>query len=151
MTTPNKGGYQPPTNPAPVSGPGKLSKRTDGKQPMRQLPDAAYGEQATFQDAQRAGPMDAAPSAPGPGQIQPVDTSHITPLGDPTQRPGEPVTAGAQAGPGPGPAALGLGNSADDPAFRNLVGMLPSLELMANSAAAGPAFKQFVRRVRAMR
>ena len=26
----NRGGYQQPTNPAPVSGPGSLSQRTDG-------------------------------------------------------------------------------------------------------------------------
>ena len=148
------GGYQRPNNPAPAPMPGALSKRTDGgpadpRQPIRDIPNAAYGEQQTFRSDEAGAPMAAAPQ---PGQApapQPVDTSHIVPMGAPTQSPMEPVTAGANAGPGPNSSALGLG-SANDPAVRNLVDSLPALELMANDPSSGFAFKQFVRRLRAM-
>lgn len=147
-----QGGYQAPTNPATVSLPGRLSRRTDGgpsnpSQARAQLPDAAYGEQKTYQDAQAGAPMAA---APGPDQMaQPPDLSQVVPFGAPTGRPGEPVTSGADAGPGPGSAALGL-SSADDPSVSHLRDSLPALELMANSPSAGFAFRQFVRRVYAM-
>ena len=39
------GGYQQPTNPAPVSGPGALSKRTDGAgQPAQYMSGLPYGQ-----------------------------------------------------------------------------------------------------------
>jgi hypothetical protein len=146
MTAP--GGYRPPANPAPVSGPGRLSRRTDG-QPQVQLPDAAYGEQKTFRTDQAGAPMAA---TPGPGDtpmVSPADLSSVVGFGEPTGRPGEPVTAGAAAGPGPGVEALGLADD-DDPGIRHLRDSLPALELMANQPNAGRALKQFVRRVRAM-
>lgn len=153
MTSP-RGGYQPPANPAPVGLPGKLSRRTDGgpadRQGRMQLPDAAYGEQATFQQDQAGAPMAA---APGPDQIHhgvaPADLSQVVGLGDDTAHPNQPVTAGAALGDGPGMEALGLGTD-DDPAVQNLRDVLPTLELMANSPSAGFAFRQFVRRTRSM-
>lgn len=152
-----RGGYQPPADPAPVGLPGALSRRTDGgpadRQPMRQLPDAAYGEQQTFRQDQQAAPMERAPGAaqaPPPSPVvQPADLSNVVPLNADTQNPVEPVTAGAALGEGPGVAALGLGQD-DDPAVRNLRDVLPALELMANSPSAGFAFKQFVRRARSV-
>ena len=49
----SRGGYRQPSNPAPVSGPGALSARTDGgagssKQPIRRIPGQAYGEGKAF-------------------------------------------------------------------------------------------------------
>lgn len=150
MTAPH-GGYRKPAHPAPVSGPGKLAKRTDGgpSQPIRDLPNPDYGEGATFRSDQAAAPMAAAPGPQG-GQlpIQPADLSQVTPLDAPTARPDEPVTAGAAAGPGPGMDALGLG-SQNDPGMQYLRQSLPALELMANMPIASDAFRQFVRRVRA--
>lgn len=146
MTGP--GGYQPPANPAPVSGPGRLSQRTD-RQPQMQLPDAAYGEQKTFREAQASAPMAAAPDATGQGGVQPADLSSVVPFGDPTSRPDEPVTAGAAVGAGPGVEALGLSDD-DDAGIRHLKDSLPALELMANQPHSGRALRQFVRRVRAM-
>ena len=119
------GGYQQPTNPAPVSGPGNLARRTDGgpgaKQPVMTLPDAKYGEAKAFKQQEQGAPMSALggmpspagpggpPAGPGPGgpagQAMP---DMPVPLSDPTQRPDEPVTHGADAGPGPGSASLGL-------------------------------------------
>lgn len=148
-----QGGYQPPANPAPVSLPGRLSRRTDGgpanpTQGKVNIPDAAYGEQQVFQNDQAA-PMAATPGPDQMGQAQPVDLSSVVPFGAPTSRPNEPVTAGADAGGGPGASALGL-NAENDPSVANLKASLPALELMANMPNSGFAFRQFVRRVRAM-
>lgn len=97
-------------------------------QPVRVLPDAKYGEAKDLTAQQQGAPMSAAPAgppppaqtpvprpAPGPGAPPagppevsapvgaPPDRSPLVGLGAPTQRPGEPVTAGARVGPGPGP------------------------------------------------
>tara|TARA_Y100000401_G_C8277491_1_gene201619 strand:- start:268 stop:696 length:429 start_codon:yes stop_codon:yes gene_type:complete len=68
----NRGGYRQPANPAPVATPNR--NRTDGgpgnkKQPLRRLPDAAYGENKAFMSGQRA--VDGLPKVepiPVPGQ-----------------------------------------------------------------------------------
>lgn len=98
-----RGGYRRPGNPAPVSGPGKLSRRTDGG-PM-QGPKVAtggkYGERKAMQEMQSAAPMAAEQRQPNKAPMP-----AITPLTAPTSRPDEPVTAGSPMGPGPGPEAL---------------------------------------------
>jgi hypothetical protein len=150
------GGYRKPANPAPVSGPGAMSRRTDGKQPAMRLPDAAYGEQSTFQAAQQGAPMAQVqsggnvPQGPSQGQGEPVQ---VTPFGAPTQNPDEPVTAGAALGPGPGPAAMGL---APDPMVQmdqrdaqRLAPYLPVWEYWANKPGASDAMKAYVRTIKA--
>lgn len=98
-----RGGYQQPSKPAPVSGPGALSQRTDGRagdaagRLVNDAPSTGYGEKAALQQAQSQIP--AGRSAPQ-GPMQPPD------MFGPTRRPGEPITAGAAAGAGPGPANL---------------------------------------------
>lgn len=77
----------------PVSGPGALSQRTD--QPIRQVTGLPYGQAGALVAQQQGAPMSATPAPPS-----------VTPLHAPTQRPGQPVTAGAAAGAGPGPEAL---------------------------------------------
>lgn len=151
MTQPTgRGGYRAPAHPAPVSGPGKLSKRTDG-QPIRSLTDANYGEQATFRSAQAGAPMASTPGPTSRSVPQPqLDMSGLVPLSAPTQRPAEPVTSGAASGPGPGPSALGLPSPGDAAAVQYLRKNLPTLELMANMPMASDVFRQYVRRVRAM-
>jgi len=144
-----QGGYQAPAQPAPVSGPGRLSRRTDG-QPVAELPDAAYGEAKTYRELEQAAPMAATPGGAQPGAVvPPADLSNVVPLSAPTQNPDEPVTAGADAGLGPGSDVLGLGED-DDPGVQNLRGVLPTLELMANMPSAGRELRQLVRRIRAM-
>lgn len=93
------GGYRKPNNPAPVSGPGALSRRTDGgpSQPVMDVGGFEYGGRQDFVDIQGGAPM-AATSLDAP----PVPP---TPLFAPTERPSEPITSGAPIGPGPGPAA----------------------------------------------
>lgn len=43
--------------------------------------------------------------------LPPVQPGEMGALDRPTERPGEPVTAGLPSGPGPGPEALGLGQT----------------------------------------
>lgn len=151
MTAP-RGGYRQPTHPAPVSGPGRLSRRTDGgpSQPVRSIPNPDYGEQATFRADQQAAPMASTPGADaGSGiPVTPADLSQVVGLNAPSSRPGEPVTAGADAGPGPGSEILGIGGG-NDPGVQYLRDNLPALEQMADMPMASDAFRQFVRRIRA--
>ena len=112
------GGLQRPTNPAPVSGPGALSQRTDGgpAQAMRSLPDAKYGENAAFRGIESGAPMAAAPSPSSGGAdaggsspaSAPPALTPPPPLTDGTTRPDEPVTHGADAGPGASSAVMAL-------------------------------------------
>jgi hypothetical protein len=98
-----------PSNPAPVSGPGALSRRTDNgpAQKLRTLPNAQYGEAATYKDLQNGAPLAQTPppgvSGPGGGASAPPS---FVGFGAPSQRPGEPVTAGADAGAGPDSSVL---------------------------------------------
>ena len=103
-----QGGYRRPSNPAPVSGPGALSRRTDG-QGARYMAGGGYGEGQEMMDLQTSAPMSKAPEQPR--MRQPRSSRQVveegmrpTPLFAPTERPDEPITAGAPFGPGPGPA-----------------------------------------------
>jgi len=95
----NRGGYRRPNNPAPVSGPGALSARTDGgpsQAPMR-YPDTTYG-QGGFMDQQAGAVMQ------GADEITPMP--EIVELGAPSQFPNEPISYGSQWGAGPGLSAV---------------------------------------------
>lgn len=144
----------PPQNPAGVSGPGALSKRTDGgpAQALKDLPDARYGENSQFQALQQGASLSASPSPQG--QAQPFDANalppnpaagQVTPLSAPTARPNEPVTAGAAMGAGPGPSALG-GQPAQvaDQDMGKISQSLPLFEMMANMHDATPSTRLFV-------
>lgn len=130
-----RGGYRAPANPAPVSGPGALSQRTDS-QPAMQMPDAAYGEQAEFQAIQGAAPMYASAGPPP------------TPLTAPTERPDVPVTDGAAMGPGAGPEALGVQEDGRRE-MSNLAVYMPMMERMAYRPDAPRAFRALVQYIKA--
>lgn len=108
------GGMRRPTNPAPVSGPGQLSQRTDGgpQQVQADVSGMPYGENQELEQMQSAAPMSASPTARSPRARQrqagkagkAAGGMGASPLMAPTQRPDEPVTAGAPVGPGPGPS-----------------------------------------------
>lgn len=110
-----RGGYQKPSNPAPVSGPGALSRRTDGgpTQGAKYMAGGAYGEGQALQGLQESAPMAAAAKTNVPAPKLPASQLPITSIFAPTERPGEPVTAGMPFGPGPGPEALRLTQNAD--------------------------------------
>lgn len=98
MMSDARGGYRRPRHPAPVSGPGKHSKRTDGgpgttlKQAARYMQGNEYGESKELNDLASSADLAAAPGT------QDAPTPHVAPgnpqLHDPTSRPDERVTAG---------------------------------------------------------
>lgn len=106
MARDRRGGYQPPTKPAAVSGPGRLARRTDSPatQPVRLATGQPYGARTAMQAQQQAAPMAAAvrPGMAGPptgGGAQPAG-SPLPSVFRPTDRPNEPITAGIPFGPG---------------------------------------------------
>lgn len=92
-----RGGRRTPTNPAPVSGPGALSERTDGGpgQPIRVAPGGAYGSRQALEQQQAAAPLAAGPPAPGVGGGAPGGPPPSNIFG-PSQRPDESPFAGGQ-------------------------------------------------------
>jgi hypothetical protein len=89
-----RGGYQRPSNPAPVSGPGALSQRTDGgpSQPIREIPAEQYGDRKANADLQAAAPM----AAQQEGTVRPAPPVNL-PTGGvtfPTTAPDESPLAG---------------------------------------------------------
>lgn len=103
-----RGGYRQPNNPAPVSGPGALSQRTDGgatdgmqkpnTQAPKYMPGLGYGKGGQNMANQQSAPLAANPV---PDMMPPV-----VPLTAPTQRPNEPITTGVDIGAGAGSEAM---------------------------------------------
>lgn len=139
-----RGGYQRPSSPAPASGPGPMSRRTDGGpgQGIKSLPNAGYGENKEFKEIQQGASMAKAPSMMGMPQV--------TPLGAPTQRPDEYVTTGIARGPGAGPEALGRPSPVNERLadFQALADYLPQFEEYANSPAASKTMRSFIKYLR---
>lgn len=117
-----RGGNRPPEKPAAVSGPGRLSQRTDGAVPQLAYSGLAYGENKAVNDQQASAPISSPGAATvGGGGTPPSAAASVRGgpprFGDggafsPTNRPGEPLTAGTDWGAGPGAPPQGL---PDDP------------------------------------
>lgn len=139
------GGYRKPTNPAPVSGPGQYSRRTDGKQPVMDLTGGAYGDAQDFRNIEQAAPMaQSAPTPSGGGAPAPAPPpSAVIPFGAGTQNPNEPVTSGAASGPGPGMASLGLSS----PVTGNWQTARDVVTSLASNPAASPATRALAARI----
>jgi|DEB3_MinimDraft_2_1074329.scaffolds.fasta_scaffold09715_2 hypothetical protein len=99
MQPTNRGGYRKPENPAPVSGPGALSARTDGgpTQAPMYYPDTTYG-QGGYMNQQGGAPMVAGTEMP--------QAPTVVGINEPTQFPDEPISYGSSWGPGPGLSAV---------------------------------------------
>jgi hypothetical protein len=109
--------------------------RSDLRNPAKKMA-ATYGEAGKQVAAQRAVPMAAPPTdvAPAPQPQQPrVAPGSIGPLSRPTERPTEPLTAGAPFGPGRNQQLGGyIGPRNSDPILdelRALYATYPSEEL----------------------
>lgn len=143
-----------PQNPAGTSGPGALSKRTDGgpAQALKDLPDAKYGENSQFQALQEGASLSASPGPQGQGGMMDIGSlppnpaaGQVTPLSAPTSRPDEPVTSGAAVGAGPGPSALGGQPAQIERQTANKVSAsLPYFEMLANMNNSDPSTRLFV-------
>lgn len=79
----------------PVSGPGRLSQRTD----MVNSDPNVYGDRKATQELMSGAPMAKAEAMPA---------TPVTGLFAPTERPNEPVTTGSPLGAGAGPEILNL-------------------------------------------
>lgn len=131
-----------------ASGPGALSRRTDRgpAQKIRELPDAQYGEAATYRDLQQSAPLaqsQGAEALPAPNPY----ASQVMPIGAPTQNADVPVTDGAAAGLGAGPEALGLIPQTDQD-YSMVFKDIAVLEFMANQPGASWAMRNLVRRMK---
>tara|TARA_B100000029_G_scaffold448390_1_gene470874 strand:+ start:311 stop:730 length:420 start_codon:yes stop_codon:yes gene_type:complete len=109
-----RGGYRQPTpsRKNAVSGPGALSQRTDGAQPIMRLPNAKYGESKAFEQQQQGAPLgdSGGANAPmpmaGPGGGAPNIFSG-------TENPGQPITEGVPVGDGSTPPTNDLYDDVD--------------------------------------
>ena len=144
------GGPRTPSQPAPVSGPGALSRRTDG-QPTRDVTGLPYGDNAELRTQQGAAPM--AGSNPAVGQGQPqgpqVPLTQMSPdLYAPTDRPNEPLTAGSPFGDGRTPE--GPGRLPPGPTSERVGNALPILIRAAEQPYASPELRQVVAYLRSV-
>lgn len=140
------GGYRRPSNPAATSGPGRFSRRTDGRQPVRDLSNAAYGENQEFREIQQGAQM--AASGEQVASAATFDPAALpTGFGAPSEFPDMPITAGVDMGAGPGSDVLGLpaqGNEVED--LRRRYGhLLPFLIRKADHPSSSQEFRDQVR------
>jgi hypothetical protein len=122
-----QGGYRKPNNPAPVSGPGSLSQRTDGgpTQGATYISGLPQGQgQATY-DQQVAAPMAGNP-------IPQNSFEDLTPLLAPTSRKNEKITSGVDIGDGPGSVALGR-LPMQEPTVKQIAGDLAQYDVSGDS------------------
>ena len=150
-----RGGYQEPSNPAPVSGPGALSQRTDGgpsQAPMYMPGMKSLGSTGREQMAQQQGAaLYEAPSATGGGSMIESNLPAVTPITAGTALPDQSIADGTPAFGGMGPEALNLPLQEDtDLDKQRLMSYLPALELAANMPNSSVAFKNYVRLVRSL-
>ena len=87
-----------PKKPAPVSGPGKLARRTDGgpgseTQPLRVPTGGDYGAAKASEDQQQAAPL-AAGGTPTGGGGAPISPPSPNGVFGPTERPNVPLNTG---------------------------------------------------------
>lgn len=152
-----KGGYQAPKNPAPVSGPGAMSQRTDGgpadTQAARYVSGLSYGEGQALMNTQQSAPMAGSANTQSPMMSMPSAPVPVVPFNAPSQRPDEPVTAGANAGLGPDMSALGLGagDVASDREFKAAIASyMPVLMHVASRPTTSPETRNIIRQLREM-
>lgn len=137
------GGYRRPLNPAPASGPGKLSRRTDGGpgQKLQAPTGMAYGDHQSLLNQERTAPMSQVnsvppanvPAAPAGG---PTGTPpQLTALDAPSARPDEPTTHGVDIGPGGGPDVMNQVSPPNMPVRGRMTEMLADLASRDRSGA----------------
>ena len=141
-----RGGYQAPSNPAPVSGPGALSNRTDGgpTQPAQYMPGLGYGQGGQNYDNQVSAPLAGNPMSAMAGQGMSGESMMVQPtsLDAPTQFPDEPGTTGIDRGPGGGSELM-----MDMPRFRpNIQQTLEKAAMFDDSGEAELILNQFFNR-----
>lgn len=104
----NSGGYRPSApqnNPANISATGGNGQ--SGTQAPKYISGGTYGQGQEMMAQQQGAPM--AGNAPtGGSSAAPMNLPPLVGINEPTQRPDQPVTAGADLGPGPDSSILNL-------------------------------------------
>lgn len=145
-----RGGYRKPMNPAPVSGPGSLSQRTDGGPAKAEyVSDLPWGQGQEFYNTQVSG-NDAIREIEQTNMPSGLNTSAssqlpIVGLGEPTMRKDEPVQAGIDSGPGPGSEALAFPKLNQSQDIQVIAKSWPMLDRMRRDPNAPDSFKIFCR------
>ena len=149
-----RGGYRPS---APQNDPMKVNARggngQSGTQAAKYVSGLPYGEGKELMQTQESAPLAAAPSieqASMPSGLAPA-AAPIIPLNAPTQRPGEPVTFGADAGAGPDTSVLGLFDAdqiANDKYRAQVASYLPALLRIAAMPTTSPTTRAIIRKLR---
>ena len=125
-----------PMNPkAGVSGPGKYAVRTD----KLELGSTSYGEGVETQAIKSGAPL-----------AKTADTRPaVTSLYAPTERPGEPVTAGIDPGDGAGSSALMMNQPDDYTNFNaNIQSYVPVLSYISGLENTSPETRRAIRQLR---
>ena len=152
----DQGGYQKPGSPAPVSGAGALSARTDGgpadKQVIRNLTNVPYGEGQEFQSIEQSEPMEAAPQ-PSMSAAPIREAAQQAPQGAPLQdfttdsQTSHPVTAGIDIGPGPGSSAMPAAFAPGERMLQSnplVIKYLPDLIAASRTPNAPDSYREFI-------
>jgi len=133
---------------AEISGPGQFSRRTDKavSEANRNLPNAGYGEQASYQEAQQGmqKPQEVNVQGMNFNDLFGNAAANVVPLDEPSALPGVPVTDGANAGPGADASAL-TGQQADP----TMASYMVALKFMADSPGTSDAARNLIRNLRA--
>jgi hypothetical protein len=147
-----KGQVMAPSKGKPVSGPGRLSQRTDlslarnvsqnPTQGAKEMPSARYGEGKETSELQKAAPMR--------GNSVRVPNVPIAPLSGPSMRPEEPAEVGMPFGAGAGPESLALPpmQPVIPQELTTVAKYYDALENMARATEAPESFKLFVQAIR---
>lgn len=122
-----------------VSGPGRFAKRTD----LQYQPDQ-YGQGVAMTEQMQGAPLAKTPDVRGATGTAVRQAAEVTPLYSETQRPGEPVTSGADLGMGPGSDSLMM-NQIEQSDSDIVAKYLPSLDAMAQAPDTPQSFRAFVR------
>jgi hypothetical protein len=140
-----------PSKGKPVSGPGRLSARTDLSpsnpnnrkiQGAKEIRSSEYGEGKELQALQTGAPMKGNPA--------PVPNIPIAPLNGPSMRPDEPAEAGMPFGSGAGPESLMLPSAQPviPQELTTIAKYFNALDNMARAKEAPESFKVFMQAVR---
>lgn len=150
-----RGGYRPT---APQNNPMKVNARggngQSGTSAAQWVPQPGFGEATALYKDQVAGnaAVKSIEQTEMPNALQnPAASQPIIPLNAPTQRPGEPVTFGADAGAGPDTSVLGLFDAdqiANDKYRAQVASYLPALLRIAAMPTTSPTTRAIIRKLR---
>lgn len=133
----------------PVSGPGGFSKRTDKAvgEANRNLPNADYGEQAAYKEAQQGmqKPQEVNVQGMNFSDLFGNPAAGVTPFDAESARPDEPVTQGADAGPGGDSSMLASSGSQKDP---TMASYMFALKFIADRPGTSDSARNVIRALR---